>query len=297
MKKKKIVSAISCIVLSLSMVIPLSSCGKEVTAESLIENAYPDNLKSMSADVKMDMDVSMDIAGLIGNYDTSSGSAEPVMMPISINADIRMQQNEDVSRTDSDIDINAMGMKENEQETAWYDYLNKKTYTSSDNGSTWLKADMDEFENVTLDDATFNLDKFNDLKLDKDSMGDDSDKYKVTATISYTDLYDSLSTVLDTDKTGITDTGSGLADGNSDLVIDATLKFDKKTKYLTDMSFDFNDKAALANELQKELNSTVTVDKMKFTYTNIEFNKVKNLKIPDDVLDDAKTESELLNDE
>lgn len=238
----------------------IAGCGTEkVTAEELIAGAYPDDMSTMTADIRLGFKAGMSLEQLGGEG----------TMDMGLSLDAKMESDKDTKMIDGSASIEIFGMTI-DQEMKQYVQTDgdvSTTYTYSEEDGTWT-YDSGESEDVT--GIGIDPSMFKEATLREADKKDDA--YHVDALISS----EGLAAVA-----GV-DTEELLGIDGSDISIEGvtfnvSMSFDKKTKNLTAFKIwldkPYEEDGAEIRELSIEM-------------TNITFSN-NNVSIPDDILDNA----------
>lgn len=279
MIKRNKVTGIYCLILTTVMIFALTGCANpfsKVTAEGLISHAFPEDVRSESLGVSLELKGDVDMSQFGGDAGTAG--------TLSIKADdMTIKETEDIAYMEGTVSLDMMGQNMSQSLYEWEDYDEGKSYQSEDN-ENWTVTDLDDSENTLIGkNAGIDKDVFSDISLDKDSLKKDSDYYIVNAKISSKKLTDMA------EETGLTNSFSSLSIDNSnadDMEVGVKLSFDKEDKYLRKAAIDI-DKDILEKMNDADSTSGIKVSKITFSIEDIEYNKDNDLSVPQDVKDKA----------
>lgn len=245
------VSALSCVVM-------LAGCGEKApTAEELVAGAFPEDNKTVEAQMILDIGVSMD-AEAMGFGDSGSFS-------MGVLADINAAFDSDTTMLDGNVTIDLLGMEQAEDIKTYtqVDGDDVITYTLEDGSWGFTRAGGED-----PGDAIKGLDAsmFEDLVLQKGEKGDT--EWFVSGKLSPNALNG-------VDATEELEESYGIDLSNVDVTVDFV--FDKKSKQLTSA------KMSLSEPVSQD---GVSIDGLTFILQNIVFSD-KEISVPEDVTSGA----------
>ena len=269
-KKKRIFGVLLCMVLLLTAV--LSGCGKRITAESLMEevNANTKNLKSISADMKLEMGMALKTSGM--------------SMELDVTGDFEMETTSEpnASHTKGTISMSLMGLSMDME--SYMAEENGKAVTYTNSMGEWIKTETEIPDDSQINSIESIFDSKSGFILnDKTEKVHGKEDYVLTSKISgdmMNALMGSMSESMD-DMSGELDWSKFNAD--------ITLKVDKDTKMPVEIFMDcskgmseFFESAASDSDEEMQINNyTLTI-----TFTG--FNDVEKIVVPEE----AKTAEE-----
>lgn len=265
MRKKR--GLVSVVLATVMIVGGLTGCGTEkVTAESLVSNAFgSEEVKSLDADVTLNLDMDVDASELTGSDTT---------MNIAIGLDCNVKSTEDVAYTDGKATISFFGTKTKADVKTYTDIKEGVVYNYDEDSDSWVKSDLDsssfDFSSVS---NKIDTDVFENLELAETKSKDED--YTVTGTISSKKLQD----LLGEDSSDFT---SGVDTSELDLDnlnFDVTMIFDRSSKLIKVMSYSVDPKAFDSD--------SYTINKFDFSITLNSSNENDDLSIPEDVTKNA----------
>lgn len=265
MRRKR--GLVSVVLATVMIVGGLTGCGTEkVTAESLVSNAFSsDEVKSLDADVTLNLDMDVDASELTGSDTT---------MNISIGLDCNVKSTEDVAYTDGKATVSFFGTKTKVDVKTYADIKEGVAYNYDEDSDSWTKSDLDsssfDFSSVS---NKIDTSVFENLELAETKSKDED--YTVTGTISSKKLQDLLGEDL-SDFTSVVDTSELDLDN---LNFDVTMTFDRSSKLIKVMSCSVDPKAFDSD--------SYTINKFDFSITLNSLNENDDLSIPEDVTKNA----------
>lgn len=265
MRKKR--GLVSVVLATVMIVGGLTGCGTEkVTAESLVSNAFgSDEVKSLDADVTLNLDMDVDASELTGS-DT--------IMNIAICLDCNVKSTEDVAYTDGKATVSFFGTKTKVDVKTYADIKEGVAYNYDEDSDSWTKSDLDsssfDFSSVS---NKIDTSVFENLELAETKSKDED--YTVTGTISSKKLQDLLGEDLSDFTSGVDTSELDL----DNLNFDVTLTFDRSSKLIKVMSYSVDPKAFDSD--------SYTINKFDFSITLNSLNENDDLSIPEDVTKNA----------
>jgi hypothetical protein len=265
MRKKR--GLVSVVLATVMIVGGLTGCvAEKVTAESLVSNAFgSEEVKSLDADVTLNLDMDVDASELTGSDTT---------MNIAIGLDCNVKSTEDVAYTDGKATISFFGTKTKADVKTYADIKEGVVYNYDEDSDSWVKSDLDsssfDFSSVS---NKIDTDVFENLELAETKSKDED--YTVTGTISSKKLQDLLGEDL-SDFTSVVDTSELDLDN---LNFDVTMIFDRSSKLIKVMSYSVDPKAFDSD--------SYTINKFDFSITLNSLNENDDLSIPEDVTKNA----------
>lgn len=263
-KKRGLVSVVLAIVM---IVGGLTGCvAEKVTAESLVSNAFgSEEVKSLDADVTLNLDMDVDASELTGSDTT---------MNIAIGLDCNVKSTEDVAYTDGKATISFFGTKTKADVKTYADIKEGVVYNYDEDSDSWVKSDLDsssfDFSSVS---NKIDTDVFENLELAETKSKDED--YTVTGTISSKKLQDLLGEDLSDFTSGVDTSELDL----DNLNFDVTMIFDRSSKLIKVMSYSVDPKAFDSD--------SYTINKFDFSITLNSLNENDDLSIPEDVTKNA----------
>ena len=265
MRKKR--GLVSVVLATVMIVGGLTGCGTEkVTAESLVSNAFcSEEVKSLDADVTLNLDMDVDASELTGSDTT---------MNIAIGLDCNVKSTEDVAYTDGKATISFFGTKTKADVKTYADIKEGVVYNYDEDSDSWVKSDLDsssfDFSSVS---NKIDTDVFENLELAETKSKDED--YTVTGTISSKKLQDLLGEDLSDFTSGVDTSELDL----DNLNFDVTMIFDRSSKLIKVMSYSVDPKAFDSD--------SYTINKFDFSITLNSLNENDDLSIPEDVTKNA----------
>lgn len=265
MRRKR--GLVSVVLATVMIVGGLTGCGTEkVTAESLVSNAFgSDEVKSLDADVTLNLDMDVDASELTGSDTT---------MNIAIGLDCNVKSTEDVAYTDGKATISFFGTKTKADVKTYANIKEGVVYNYDEDSDSWVKSDLDsssfDFSSVS---NKIDTDVFENLELAETKSKDED--YTVTGTISSKKLQDLLGEGLSNFTSGVDTSELDL----DNLNFDVTLTFDRSSKLMKVMSYSVDPKAFDSD--------SYTINKFDFSITLNSLNENDDLSIPEDVTKNA----------
>lgn len=265
MRKKR--GLVSVVLATVMIVGGLTGCGTEkVTAESLVSNAFgSDEVKSLDADVTLNLDMDVDASELTGSDTT---------MNIAIGLDCNVKSTEDVAYTDGKATISFFGTKTKADVKTYADIKEGVVYNYDEDSDSWTKSDLDsssfDFSSVS---NKIDTSVFENLELAETKSKDED--YTVTGTISSKKLQDLLGEDLSDFTSGVDTSELDL----DNLNFDVTMTFDRSSKLIKVMSYSVDPKAFDSD--------SYTINKLDFSITLNSLNENDDLSIPEDVTKNA----------
>lgn len=265
MRKKR--GLVSVVLATVMIVGGLTGCGTEkVTAESLVSNAFgSDEVKSLDADVTLNLDMDVDASELTGSDTT---------MNIAIGLDCNVKSTEDVAYTDGKATISFFGTKTKADVKTYADIKEGVVYNYDEDSDSWTKSDLDsssfDFSSVS---NKIDTSVFENLELAETKSKDED--YTVTGTISSKKLQDLLGEDLSDFTSGVDPSELDL----DNLNFDVTMTFDRSSKLIKVMSYSVDPKAFDSD--------SYTINKFDFSITLNSLNENDDLSIPEDVTKNA----------
>lgn len=281
---------------------------KDVTAEGLLENMNMDDVESLSADMKLVLDLSMDmkqslleqgyteeaIQSMIDQGQLSEGMLN---MGISMKLDAKMEYSKDYSHMKGDMEVSMMGM---EQETELETYIDSSdedktiSYTYNEEADVWyyVKEDKEESSNVT-DIADF-ADYLKEAKI----VEDDDDEYVIEMVIDFKKYYKDNPEKAEklfssgSDSLSMFDMESVIEELEE---MPMTFGIEKETNYLSYVKFDLTDVfAEILTSAASDDESAAMMKAMEMKEFSLEmdlydFNDVE-VEIPDEVIENSEEE-------
>lgn len=263
-RKRGLVSVVLAIVV---IVGGLTGCvAEKVTAESLVSNAFgSEEVKSLDADVTLNLDMDVDASELTGSDTT---------MNIAIGLDCNVKSTEDVAYTDGKATISFFGTKTKADVKTYADIKEGVVYNYDEDSDSWVKSDLDsssfDFSSVS---NKIDTDVFENLELAETKSKDED--YTVTGTISSKKLQDLLGEDLSDFTSGVDTSELDL----DNLNFDVTMIFDRSSKLIKVMSYSVDPKAFDSD--------SYTINKFDFSITLNSLNENDDLSIPEDVTKNA----------
>lgn len=265
MRRKR--GLVSVVLATVMIVGGLTGCGTEkVTAESLVSNAFgSEEVKSLDADVTLNLDMDVDASELTGSDTT---------MNIAIGLDCNVKSTEDVAYTDGKATISFFGTKTKADVKTYADIKEGIAYNYDEDSDSWVKSDLDsssfDFSSVS---NKIDTDVFENLELAETKSKDED--YTVTGTISSKKLQDLLGEDLSDFTSGVDTSELDL----DNLNFDVTMIFDRSSKLIKVMSYSVDPKAFDSD--------SYTINKFDFSITLNSLNENDDLSIPEDVTKNA----------
>lgn len=265
MRKKR--GLVSVVLATVVIVGSLTGCGTEkVTAESLVSNAFgSEEVKSLDADVTLNLDMDVDASELTGSDTT---------MNIAIGLDCNVKSTEDVAYTDGKATISFFGTKTKANVKTYADIKEGVVYNYDEDSDSWVKSDLDsssfDFSSVS---NKIDTDVFENLELAETKSKDED--YTVTGTISSKKLQDLLGEDLSDFTSGVDTSELDL----DNLNFDVTMIFDRSSKLIKVMSYSVDPKAFDSD--------SYTINKFDFSITLNSLNENDDLSIQEDVTKNA----------
>ena len=265
MRRKR--GLVSVVLTTVMIVGGLTGCGAEkVTAESLVSNTFgSEEVKSLDADVTLNLDMDVDASELTGSDTT---------MNIAIGLDCNVKSTEDVAYTNGKATVSFFGTKTKVDVKTYTDIKEGVAYNYDEDSDSWTKSDLDsssfDFSSVS---NKIDTSVFENLELAETKSKDED--YTVTGTISSKKLQDLLGEDL-------SDFTSGLDTSELDLDnlnFDVTMTFDRSSKLMKVMSYSVDPKALDSD--------SYTINKFDFSITLNSLNENDDLSIPEDVTKNA----------
>jgi len=281
---------------------------KDVTAEGLLEDLNMDDVESFSADMKLVLDLSMDmkqslydegysdedIQSLIDQGQLSEGMLN---MGISMKLDAVMEYTKDYSHMTGDIEVSMMGM---EQETEMESYIDSTdddkqiTYTYNEEADVWYYVEEDKEEASNVDDIA----DFSDYLKEAKIVEDDGDEYIIEMVIDFEKYYkDNPEKAENLFSSG----SDSLSMFDMESVIEEleempmTFGIEKETNYLSYVKFDLTDIfAEILSSSASDDESAAMMEAMKMKEFSFEmelsdYNDVE-VEIPEEVIENAEEE-------
>lgn len=261
MRKKR--GLVSVVLATVMIVGGLTGCvAEKVTAESLVSNAFgSEEVKSLDADVTLNLDMDVDASELTGSDTT---------MNIAIGLDCNVKSTEDVAYTDGKATISFFGTKTKADVKTYADIKEGVVYNYDEDSDSWVKSDLDsssfDFSSVS---NKIDTDVFENLELAETKSKDED--YTVTGTISSKKLQDLLGEDLSDFTSGVDTSELDL----DNLNFDVTMIFDRSSKLIKVMSYSVDPKAFDSD--------SYTINKFDFSITLNSLNENDDLSIPEDV--------------
>ena len=265
MRKKR--GLVSVVLATVMIVGGLTGCvAEKVTAESLVSNAFgSEDVKSLDADVTLNLDMDVDASELTGSDTT---------MNIAIGLDCNVKSTEDVAYTDGKATISFFGTKTKADVKTYADIKEGVVYNYDEDSDSWVKSDLDsssfDFSSVS---NKIDTDVFENLELAETKSKDED--YTVTGTISSKKLQDLLGEDLSDFTSGVDTSELDL----DNLNFDVTMIFDRSSKLIKVMSYSVDPKAFDSD--------SYTINKFDFSITLNSLNENDDLSIPEDVTKNA----------
>lgn len=265
MRRKR--GLVSVVLATVMIVGGLTGCGtKKVTAESLVSNAFgSDGVKSLDADVTLNLDMDVDASELTGSDTT---------MNIAIGLDCNVKSTEDVAYTDGKATVSFFGTKTKVDVKTYADIKEGVAYNYDEDSDSWIKSDLDsssfDFSSVS---NKIDTSVFENLELAETKSKDED--YTVTGTISSKKLQDLLGEDLSDFTSGVDTSELDL----DNLNFDVTMTFDRSSKLIKVMSYSVDPKAFDSD--------SYTINKFDFSITLNSLNENDDLSIPEDVTKNA----------
>lgn len=265
MRKKR--GLVSVVLATVMIVGGLTGCvAEKVTAESLVSNAFgSEEVKSLDADVTLNLDMDVDVSELTGSDTT---------MNIAIGLDCNVKSTEDVAYTDGKATISFFGTKTKADVKTYADIKEGVVYNYDEDSDSWVKSDLDsssfDFSSVS---NKIDTDVFENLELAETKSKDED--YTVTGTISSKKLQDLLGEDLSDFTSGVDTSELDL----DNLNFDVTMIFDRSSKLIKVMSYSVDPKAFDSD--------SYTINKFDFSITLNSLNENDDLSIPEDVTKNA----------
>ncbi len=265
MRKKR--GLVSVVLATVMIVGGLTGCVTEkVTAESLVSNAFgSEEVKSLDADVTLNLDMDVDASELTGSDTT---------MNIAIGLDCNVKSTEDVAYTDGKATVSFFGTKTKADVKTYADIKEGIAYNYDEDSDSWVKSDLDsssfDFSSVS---NKIDTDVFENLELAETKSKDED--YTVTGTISSKKLQDLLGEDLSDFISGVDTSELDL----DNLNFDVTMIFDRSSKLIKVMSYSVDPKAFDSD--------SYTINKFDFSITLNSLNENDDLSIPEDVTKNA----------
>ena len=265
MRKKR--GLVSVVLATVMIVGGLTGCVTEkVTAESLVSNAFgSEEVKSLDADVTLNLDMDVDASELTGSDTT---------MNIAIGLDCNVKSTEDVAYTDGKATVSFFGTKTKADVKTYADIKEGIAYNYDEDSDSWVKSDLDsssfDFSSVS---NKIDTDVFENLELAETKSKDED--YTVTGTISSKKLQDLLGEDLSDFTSGVDTSELDL----DNLNFDVTMIFDRSSKLIKVMSYSVDPKAFDSD--------SYTINKFDFSITLNSLNENDDLSIPEDVTKNA----------
>lgn len=265
MRKKR--GLVSVVLATVMIVGGLTGCvAEKVTAESLVSNAFgSEEVKSLDADVTLNLDMDVDASELTGSDTT---------MNIAIGLDCNVKSTEDVAYTDGKATISFFGTKTKADVKTYADIKEGIAYNYDEDSDSWVKSDLDsssfDFSSVS---NKIDTDVFENLELAETKSKDED--YTVTGTISSKKLQDLLGEDLSDFTSGVDTSELDL----DNLNFDVTMIFDRSSKLIKVMSYSVDPKAFDSD--------SYTINKFDFSITLNSLNENDDLSIPEDVTKNA----------
>lgn len=289
MKPQRIIPTI---LISGMLIACFSGCGSEkVTAESLINSAFnSDAIKSVDADVELNVDFDIDATSLFAPYDTADENlntetkddedSSNAMMNVSIAVDCNMKSTDDLTYMKGNTEIGLFGMKYNTGFENYSDNKNNISYSHDVDEDTWIKSDLDS-KDTSFDFNTFihelTPDDFTNLVLINEKDKKD-DTYDVSGTISYDSFQKFMN---DSMKDTFTETDTDNMD------FDVIMNFDRKTKQIQCVTLTVDSNTAKTDDY--------VINAFDLVVTVNSINDV-SVKIPNDVIESAIEEGTFMVD-
>lgn len=261
---------------------------EDVTAESLIngidKSAHENQIMNsqMVIDISMSMDKSF-VEGLAegaGETSTETVNAENYEMTMGGTMDI--EGTSKVAHITGDLTSTMMGQTETQKTDSWTveeDDGTISTYTYDETSSNWVKSTEDAANAYKSSYFTDTLDTsiLEDMQLETTDT-----EYIINAKVDSSKINDALTSVAGSISGSDTATeGEAVT-----MLVDVAIHFDKATKEVTTIAFDFTDSFANSEQLQA---FGMTVDKFVMTL-NINGYSDGELTVPDEVLSAAANE-------
>lgn len=265
MRKKR--GLVSVVLATVMIVGGLTGCvAEKVTAESLVSNAFgSEEVKSLDADVTLNLDMDVDVSELTGSDTT---------MNIAIGLDCNVKSTEDVAYTDGKATISFFGTKTKADVKTYADIKEGVVYNYDEDSDSWVKSDLDsssfDFSSIS---NKIDTDVFENLELAETKSKDED--YTVTGTISSKKLQDLLGEDLSDFTSGVDTSELDL----DNLNFDVTMIFDRSSKLIKVMSYSVDPKAFDSD--------SYTINKFDFSITLNSLNENDDLSIPEDVTKNA----------
>lgn len=265
MRKKR--GLVSVVLATVMIVGGLTGCvAEKVTAESLVSNAFDsEEVKSLDADVTLNLDMDVDASELTGSDTT---------MNIAIGLDCNVKSTEDVAYTDGKATISFFGTKTKADVKTYADIKEGVVYNYDEDSDSWVKSDLDsssfDFSSVS---NKIDTDVFENLELAETKSKDED--YTVTGIISSKKLQDLLGEDLSDFTSGVDTSELDL----DNLNFDVTMIFDRSSKLIKVMSYSVDPKAFDSD--------SYTINKFDFSITLNSLNENDDLSIPEDVTKNA----------
>lgn len=265
MRKKR--GLVSVVLATVMIVGGLTGCvAEKVTAESLVSNAFSsEEVKSLDADVTLNLDMDVDASELTGSDTTTN---------IAIGLDCNVKSTEDVAYTDGKATISFFGTKTKADVKTYADIKEGVVYNYDEDSDSWVKSDLDsssfDFSSVS---NKIDTDVFENLELAETKSKDED--YTVTGTISSKKLQDLLGEDLSDFTSGVDTSELDL----DNLNFDVTMIFDRSSKLIKVMSYSVDPKAFDSD--------SYTINKFDFSITLNSLNENDDLSIPEDVTKNA----------
>lgn len=265
MRRKR--GLVSVVLATVMIVGGLTGCGTgKVTAESLVSNAFgSDEVKSLDADVTLNLDMDVDASELTGSDTT---------MNIAIGLDCNVKSTEDVAYTDGKATISFFDTKTKADVKTYADIKEGVVYNYDEDSDSWTKSDLDsssfDFSSVS---NKIDTSVFENLELAETKSKDED--YTVTGTISSKKLQDLLGEDLSDFTSGVDTSELDL----DNLNFDVTMTFDRSSKLIKVMSYSVDPKAFDSD--------SYTINKLDFSITLNSLNENDDLSIPEDVTKNA----------
>lgn len=266
-KLKRTISGALCAVMLMGCMTGCS-LGEKVTAESLMENAFPKDMSGLDADIDMSFACEMEMEDL-----GMSGTME-----MALGLDSNLKATEEAGYMSGEMKIKMLGMSVDQPMETYFDYENGVSYNYDKTTDSWSSKKIDKSSGSGI--QPLDVEDFDDLELKNTKSG-----YQVSAALDYDSLTDLMGS-------GIETTGDFADMGDfSDMEMTAVFDFAK-------------DKSLSSIEITAEPGKMDQVDLSEFTLkiTINEMGDSIEVSIPKDVVenalpeDDADAEDGLLGD-
>lgn len=265
-----------------------TNVAEDVTAESLIDgidkSAHENQIMNsqMVIDVSMSMDKSF-VDSLteqenqnMNSDETSTDTVNAEDYKMTMGGTMNIEGTSKVAHITGDLTSTMMGQTDTQKTDSWTveeEDGTISTYTYDETSSSWVKSTEDSTNAYKSSYFTDTLDAsiLEDMQLETTDT-----EYIITAKVDSSKINDALTSVA-SDVSGSDTATEGEA---VTMLVDVAIHFDKATKEVTSIAFDFTDAFANAEQLQA---FGMTVDKFVMTL-NINGYTDGELTVPDEVL-------------